>query len=1314
MISGWGAMTVPTQMRSPIMVGRDRELARLEAAALAALRGESRAAIVTGDAGAGKSRLAGELSRRARTLQMVTLHGECSESETSVPYLPLVEAISRHLEDASERARVTEALGDQVAPLGRVVPRLRSDDRFDVTGTALDKLRLFEAFVSLLRTLASPAGLVLVVEDVHWADSASLELLEHVMRRLQSAQTVLVMTVRDSDLERAHPLRSLLQRWARAGADTIALRPLSIGDVAGMAAAIFGVDGTPATMARQLHERTDGLPFAIEELLRQAVEQGGIGDVAGSGWQTAALPALPPPRSLSDGILVRSTRLSNDHLDVLRCAAVLGRGFDFPVLRQMSDLDADVVLDALDACVDVQLIEEDRDRDDAYRFRHILIRDAIYNDVTVSRRQRLHGRAAEALRAVHPDDPAGLARHLLAAGRAEEAARACADAADLALRRLAPREAMDLFAKALAHSSDPRDVARLQCSFGEAAHQEGDIAAAQEQLEFGITALEDLGEETLAAHHRLTLGRCYWLRSRHADAARQYDMARERLEEDGPGEDLAVSYIRLAGLHATDLEAEEAERLARRAIDVACACDSTEQRVAAADWLGMAMCLGGKLDAGTLELERSREQARLRGLSVLESRVVMHLLSALETYGRVGACPPLLERLRGLPLDPFVRAVLPYYESWIDFWSARLVEAARAARRSIEIASGFGMEGQAGWGRALLCLIATELGDLDAAASLVPPLDPALQRQERLEQGGVALRHHLAAGDVESAHAIAADLAAEPWAIAGTSLSDCVTEALLARDRLGDAERLIDAMDAHPRAATHRGHLLRARGRVALARGDGAGAIALLRAAGDAYTDGGYRLEELRTRPLLGDAQARVGDAATAAVTLASVLEDAGPIAAGQIARAAVAVAERAGVPLDVASMPPPVTLDAAQRTAGPEAAHSRPRTVGERLVTVLACGARGLPELSRRLPPADVAERVAALHRWAALAVEQHGGLLQESGSDRVQATFNATGARIDHTRDALEAALELLRSSSRLSLALGAGIAVGPAIVGRLGDDAGITVMGTAADLAARLEAGAGGGEVVLSEEAYSRVREQLPKGVPAPLAAVVALPGVADAVAAFRLQTAGAAGGAATGAPAAPAQTPNRLVREGEFWSLTYQGTVVRLKDAKGLHDLARLIAAPGTEIAAVDLAGVATPVASSRNRADAGLELGVEGDAGEVLDERARGEYRQRLVDLDAELADAEDANDPERASRLRQERSFLIDELGAAVGLTGRSRRTLDPAERARKAVTWRLRDAIGRIEAVHAELGRHLRRSVRTGAFCVYDPAVPTAWSMRA
>jgi hypothetical protein len=191
-------------------------------------------------------------------------------------------------------------------------------------------------------------------------------------------------------------------------------------------------------------------------------------------------------------------------------------------------------------------------------------------------------------------------------------------------------------------------------------------------------------------------------------------------------------------------------------------------------------------------------------------------------------------------------------------------------------------------------------------------------------------------------------------------------------------------------------------------------------------------------------------------------------------------------------------------------------------------------------------------------------------------------------------------------------------------------------------------------------------------------------------------------AVAVPAAPAPAPQAspagpvgaaFVLEGEVWALSWDGRTVRLRDAKGLADIAVLLDAVGREVSAVDLYG---------GVAEAG------GD--EVLDERARAEYRRRIVELEEELADADAANDPVRSERAATERDLLLGELSAALGLGGRARRFGGANERARKAVSTRIRLAIDRIDTVHPALARHLRNSVRTGTFCSYRPETDVTW----
>jgi hypothetical protein len=176
-------------------------------------------------------------------------------------------------------------------------------------------------------------------------------------------------------------------------------------------------------------------------------------------------------------------------------------------------------------------------------------------------------------------------------------------------------------------------------------------------------------------------------------------------------------------------------------------------------------------------------------------------------------------------------------------------------------------------------------------------------------------------------------------------------------------------------------------------------------------------------------------------------------------------------------------------------------------------------------------------------------------------------------------------------------------------------------------------------------------------------------------------------------------NRLVRDGNVWTITFEGLSCSLSDRKGLRDLARLVAEPGREIAAQDLMTGGATV--------------VDGGAGPVIDVQARDAYRRRLTEIEAELDDADGAGDRERSARLVAEQEALIAELRGAFGLGGRPRQGGEPAERARTAVRSRIRDALERIETAHPALGRHLRRSVRTGTYCVYQPDPPVDWTTR-
>jgi hypothetical protein len=192
------------------------------------------------------------------------------------------------------------------------------------------------------------------------------------------------------------------------------------------------------------------------------------------------------------------------------------------------------------------------------------------------------------------------------------------------------------------------------------------------------------------------------------------------------------------------------------------------------------------------------------------------------------------------------------------------------------------------------------------------------------------------------------------------------------------------------------------------------------------------------------------------------------------------------------------------------------------------------------------------------------------------------------------------------------------------------------------------------------------------------------------------------------------PSLFRREGEYWAIAFEGDAFRLKDSKGLRYLARLLAEQGRGLHALELvAGEQAPERAPR-RLDPALVASLPADAGEILDTRAKAEYRHRLAELEEEAEEARALGDTERAARADEERDFLVRELASALGLGGRDRRAASPSERARVSVTRAIKAALARIREHSAALGEHLDRTVHTGTFCSYtpDPRAPVDWRL--
>lgn len=1050
----------------PVLIGREEQLSLLEDALLAAHRGEGQMVVLAGEAGMGKTRLATELQKRALKGGTVAMWGGCAEAELSLPYLPFLEAIGNYLRSV-DVAQLRERLGPVRRELAHLFPQLESERvARDVGDPTENKLRLFEAVLALLNIPADEHGLLVVVEDLHWAEASTRELLDYLTRRLRNMRVMVLATYRQDELHRKHPLLPMVQGWRRAAvAQLVELTPLSPPRVADMVSAIFDREQVGAEFRDFIHARSEGNPFVLEELLKAALDQGGIFRTH-TGWDRKALDQLKIPPTVRDTILLRVERLSEEQAEILRTAAVLGPSFEYETLVAVAGRDKDSVQAALHAFVQQQLMEESPQARARYRFRHALTREAVYEDLIAPKREELHARAAQALRELPGTPAVDLAHHLLAANRWQEAIPVCIKAAEEAERRRAYREAADLFLRVLPHLTDGLTRGQIMCRVGRAWWMAGDPSKAQPYLDEGVHRLEESGQMREAAKYRLTLGRCHWERSRQDLARIEYARARASLEPAGPSEDLAIAYVRLAGLHSFDLEFAEALALAEKAVAVAEAAKVDPPRIWAYIFLGTGMAGLGQVQEGLEYLDRSYREAVDRDLDHIAANA---LFNAIGTHIRGFRAREALTKVKLLHEhqtgDRRVAVLASLAEGRIYGWALGEPEKARRAlEESLELAREIDASTWVIWNQIVLAAVYGTLGRFDEGLRELPARDVLRERQDLLPFATASVRLHLDAGDldrsVQEARQVPGLVEGRRHLSIARLLVDTAVEALLKAGQIEDADQLVTgtpmdgAGDGDPYGS-------RMEGRLALARGDISVAVNRLGAAADFLDQVGYRLEESRTRRLLAEAHARGGDRAAAETELRRVIayaDEFGAVVEGQRAREQLA---QQGIHVEAE---PPASAEADVHQAS------------ERLVTVLFVDVRGYSAMTGQQAPSEIADKVAAFQRWAKQEIERHHGLVDKFAGDAVMATFNVSGVRLDHCLHAVQAALAIRDKAAYAGLPVGVGIAVGPAVVGQLTEGANLTVLGETTNLAARLQAQAQAGQILLSAEAFRRTQEWL----------------------------------------------------------------------------------------------------------------------------------------------------------------------------------------------------------------------------------------------
>lgn len=621
---------------SPEMIGRQAQLGELAEALGRAHAGAGQVVFLAGEAGVGKTRLLREFARTIQPRSGVAIYaGNCYDERPAPPYGPFAELL-RALATAPGSAPLAESAGPWAGDLRRLLPELTTPLGEDTpSDPQAEKRRLFQAIYQVLRPREGQAH-VLILEDLHWADGASQELLHYLARAIERDRVLIVGTYRTDEMHRLHPLAATIARLTRDRRyHELRLNPLSRAELAEMLDATLG-EPPPPGLLDALYERTEGNPFFTEEVLESLLSHGGL---AGEALRARPMSEVAIPLSIKDSILRRVADLNETATAVLRDAAVVGRRFDFELLLRLSGLPEPELLRALDTLVKRQLVvEEPGGREDRYRFRHELIREALSEEMLRRERRLRHQEVLRALEELHAADRDAvvdqLAYHAQQARASAEAALYGEAAGDKAASVHAYREAQGHYEAALEAAEDlPADEPRradLLARLGTMTYLVGDPRGAAENWREALGLFQQVGDRRRAADLLRWLGRAAWELGAVADAFAQTRAALDTLEGEPPCRELAMAYSALAHLYMLQIgEAPGAAAATiawgERALAMAEGLGDDAVTTHALNSTGVAMIESGQIEAGVGRLRRSLAIALRADLPVDAVRAYINL-----------------------------------------------------------------------------------------------------------------------------------------------------------------------------------------------------------------------------------------------------------------------------------------------------------------------------------------------------------------------------------------------------------------------------------------------------------------------------------------------------------------------------------------------------------------------------------------------------------------------------------------------------------------------------------------------------------------
>ncbi|MEX2236219.1 MAG: protein kinase [Dehalococcoidia bacterium] len=720
----------PDSRRSALIVGREEEIALLQAAVDSAMRGEGGLIGLAGDAGIGKSRLATEASSYGSMRGFQHLMGRSHEGGGR-PFGPWGEILGRYVSAAPDAA-LEDVAGSEAAELSKLAPQLRerlliSDDQ-DGEGFEADRSRMFEALFQFLGNVAQRAPLIVVLEDFQWADQSSVELVERIASRLGSLPVLVLLCYRDNEADMSAQLSSALTRLAAERAlRVVNLRPLPRTAVEEYVSRAFGT-GFNKNFIEYLWSRSGGNPFILEEILNTFVEERMLVRRDNAWTLRPDYGEVQLPATVRAMVLRRIERCSDSARELLNLAAAIGQEFSIDVLQELTEFGEDAFYDAIEELIRRRLVKAvTTGIEERYGFVDPQMRHILYEELGAVRRRRLHLRIGEAMERVFgrraSQRASELAYHFVQGRDRQRGVAYSLEAGDAARAVYANHEATEYYQTAVrlleesAESSDDSLIDALQRLAG----MHNVAGNFEEAIENWNRALALIPEERklLGADIRRRIGTALLQQGQTERAWQQYNVAYQSLRSEGDSRELAAVYHDMAQLQMHKGENMQTVYWCEKAT-------RTADKVGAVSIASQAYKTFGEIFARIGDTQRAREYLE-RSLRIAKENDLPRAYRASASMGAY-----LLEN------EARYREALNYFEEGMRMaekvgdlpWQSRLrtlaalanyylglyPEAEQGAARGLELDKRLKFEGHIANPTTLMGFITMGRGDLEDAA----------------------------------------------------------------------------------------------------------------------------------------------------------------------------------------------------------------------------------------------------------------------------------------------------------------------------------------------------------------------------------------------------------------------------------------------------------------------------------------------------------------------------------------------------------------------------------------------------------------------